>query len=88
MRLRKEQSVEFPSLDETELAALQTFKAALVKQPVLTLPNVNGHLTLDTKACDAQIECVLLQKQPDNTLKHIGYWSRSLNDVERKYDTT
>ncbi|NJR72361.1 MAG: hypothetical protein HC782_04925 [Gammaproteobacteria bacterium] len=45
-------------------------------------------MTLDTDACAVQVGCVLLQKQPDDTVRPIGYWSLALNDAERRYDTT
>lgn len=45
-------------------------------------------MTVDTVTCDKQIGCVILQEQPDGTTKLIGYWSRSLNDAEHRYETT
>lgn len=34
------------------------------------------------------MESILLQKQQDDTVKLVGYWSRSLNYFERRYDST
>lgn len=56
--------------------------------PVLALLNSTSHLTLNTDACDVQIGCVVLQEQPNKTFMPIEYWSMSLINAERKYDTT
>lgn len=76
-RLKKDQPATFGSLNEEELNSMNSLKNALISPPVLALPNNSGHLTLDTDACNVQVGCVLLQQQPDDTTKPIGYWSRS-----------
>lgn len=87
-RIRNDESAWFSLLYETELTALQTVKAALLKPPMLSLPNANGHLAMATDACNVQIKCVLRQKQADDTLEPIGYRSLSLNEVEWRDGTT
>lgn len=66
---------------------LQTVQAKLTSPPVLALPNRKGHITVGTDACDKNVGCVLLQKQPDGTTKPIGYWILSLSDMEPDYYT-
>lgn len=60
---------------------------ALVSFPVLALPYSTNHTTLDTDTCAMHDSCVLLQKHSDDTIRQIGYWSRALNDAERRYNT-
>lgn len=43
-------------------------------------------MTLDTGACIVQIDCFLLQKQPDDTTKPIRYWSCSLTEAGKRSD--
>ena len=43
---------------------------------------------MDTDASARQVGAVLLQKQPDQSTRPVGYWSRSLNAAERNYSTT
>lgn len=45
-------------------------------------------MTLDTDAFNAQIGCVLLQRQSDNTIKLVGYWCCSPTDAGVLYDIT
>lgn len=61
---------------------------ALIQSPVLALPNPNGRLTFDTNVCYVHIGHVMLQKQQGSTTNPIGYWSHSIDDAERKYNTT
>lgn len=67
---------------------MKSLKDALISPPVLALPGSAGHLILDTEACNVQVGCVLQQEQPDKVIQTIGYWSRSLTDAKRQYDTT
>lgn len=67
---------------------MNSLKSALVSPPVFTLPDATGQMTLDTDPFDVQVSYVLHQAQTDESTKPIGYWSRSLTDAERKYDTT
>ena len=54
----------------------------------LALPRRSGHITVQTEACDRQLDTVLLQAQADGTNKPIGFLSRSLTAAERNYETT
>lgn len=49
---------------------------------------MDGHYTIDTEAYDTQVQCVLLQELEDKELKSVGNWSRTMCDVEIRYDTT
>lgn len=84
----KGQPATFDGLDETEQAAYETLKKALIRPPVLALPQLDGHYIIYTDACDEQVGCVLLQVQPDGTESPVGYFLRTLNNAERNYTTT
>lgn len=43
---------------------------------------------LDTDACDVQVCCMLLQKEPDEAKKSIAYWSKSLTEAKKPHDRT
>lgn len=68
-RLRKDQPATFPPLNSGELQAKETLKNVLIYPLILALLYAGGQMTLDTNACNIQIGCVLLQKQPDDTIK-------------------
>ena len=87
-KLRKGEPTVFGPLNEEEMGALEELKKRLIEPPILTLPRRDGRYTVDTDACDKQVGCVLLQEQPEVPARPIGYWSRSLNQAERAYDTT
>lgn len=84
---RKEAPRQF-KLSNTLRGTMDVLKKELITQPVLALPQLNGHYTIDTDACDSQVACVLLQEQEDKVLKLTGYWSCSFCDVETRYGTT
>lgn len=67
---------------------METLKIAQISFPVLALSNSGGHKTLDKDACNVQIDCVVLQKQPGKTTNPIGYWSHFLTDIKQRYDRT
>lgn len=52
------------------------------------LSRANGQYSIDTNACDAQVECVLRQTQDDGTDRPVGYSSQALSDRERKLPIT
>ena len=87
-KLKKGEPQHFDHLTDEELSAMKDLQDKLITPPVLALPRPNGRITIDTDACAYQVGCVLLQEQEDQTVKPIGYWSRSLTDAERRYDTT
>lgn len=86
--LRMDQPTNFGPFNEEVLAAINAMKDALLSPPVLAIPIFIAHMTLDTDACDKRVGCVLLQKQEDKIARPIGYWSRSLNNAGKKYETT
>ena len=86
-KLKKDRSIRF-ELDDSEKEAVDALKEKLTSTPVLALPRATGQFTIDTDACDYQVGCVLLQRQDDDSLRPIGYWSRTLNPAETRYDTT
>lgn len=61
---------------------------ALVSPHVLALPNSTAHMALDTEACKKKVRIVLLQIQKEETARPIEYWSPTLNDAQKKCDTT
>lgn len=87
-RLRKDQYPGYAPLSAEELTALHALMDALISPAVLALPYAGGHITLDTDTCDVQVGNILLLKQPNDSVRPTGYCSRSLNDAERRYDTT
>lgn len=68
--------------------SFETLKEKLVKPRVLTLPRPYLSYLLDTEVNADQIGAVLMENQPDNTLKQIRYFSKTLTDTEKNYDTT
>jgi len=70
------------------LGAFEELKRRLTEALILALPLRHGAHTLDTDASAGQVGAVLLQEQPDQSRRPVGYWSRSLNAVERNYSKT
>lgn len=58
----------------------------LIFLPVLKLPISIGPTTLDADTHIAQIDFMLLQKDPKKTFKPVSYWPRSLTVAERKFN--
>lgn len=87
-KLRKTENPTYEPLSERELEAFGDVKLALTSPPVLALPKLGLPYVLDTDACDVQIGCVLQQEYSDNTIRPIGFFSRTLNKAERNYNTT
>jgi len=75
-------------LSDEALGAFEELKRRLTKAPILALPRRQGTYMLDTDASAGQVGAVLLQEQPDQSTRPVGYWSRSLNAAERNYSTT
>ena len=63
-------------------------KRRLTEAPILDLQRSQGTYTLDTDASAGQLVAVLLQEQPDQSTRPVGYWSPSLNAADRNYSTT
>lgn len=77
-KLEEDQSSHFGGLNETEIEALETPQHGLPSTPILLLPRPNKRCMLDPDACENQIGCFLLQKQPKGPAKKVVYWSRLL----------
>jgi len=75
-------------LSDEALGAFEELKRQLTEAPILALPRRKGTSTLDTDARAGQVGAVLLQEQPDQSTRPVGYWSSSLDAAERDYGTT
>ena len=76
------------ALSDEAFGAFEELKRRLTEAPILALPRRHGAYALDTDASAGQVGAVLLQEQPDQSTRPVGYWSRSLNVAERNYSTT
>lgn len=55
---------------------MNAFKEEPMSPPVLALPNLTGHTTMDINACTVQEVCALLKQQEEVSYKPLGYSSR------------
>jgi len=67
--------------------AMDKLKIRLVSKPILALPQSEGTYILDTDASDFGLGAILSQEQ-DGVEHVIAYASRTLNEAERRYETT
>lgn len=67
--------------------ALQDVKGCLVKNTMLTYPDQNAKFFMDTDASDHTIGAVLSQRDQDQSLKPVAFYSRKLSDAELNYST-
>lgn len=74
-------------LNDKQRRPVGKLKNCLASPPVLKLPPANGQYTVDTDNFGSQIGLVPLKEQDGDVLKPIGYWSRSICNVEPLYDT-
>ena len=86
--LRKGQPQRWESIEPNAEYSFHALKDSLAHPPILGLPRRDVHITVETDACDRQLDAVLLQAQEDDENKLIGIFSRSLTAAERNYDTT
>lgn len=75
-------------LSHEETAASETLKVKHIEPPGSALLNSRGCCTVDSDACQEQIGCVLLQKQPDEADRPIKYYIWWSSDAEKAYSTT
>lgn len=69
---------------ETQQAAFEALKSALVNSPVLAIPDFNKKFIVQTDASNAGIAAVLLQES-ELGRRPVAYISRRLSETERKY---
>lgn len=86
--LKNNQPSTFTPLNGNKLHVMKALKNALKSLPILVLHYSGGHMTLEIDAYNVQIGYVLLQKKTEDTTKPVRYWSCSLFDAEKRYDTT
>ena len=86
--LKKKASPNFENPTEEQLTAFETLKNRLTSPPVLALPKAGRNYRLDRDASDYQLGCTLLQEQEDDVWHPVGYWSKLLNETERRYYPT
>ncbi|XP_069190416.1 uncharacterized protein [Procambarus clarkii] len=69
-----------------EGASFACLKKKMVEQPILRLPDEDKEYILRTDASNTGVGAVLLQEH-DGLVWPVAYYSRKLNDVERRYST-
>jgi len=73
---------------QEQMKSFNSLREALLNPPVLRLPRPGVPYVLDVDASKAQLGSTLLQKQADDILHPVGYWSRTMTDAQRNYTTT
>lgn len=68
--------------------SFEGLKQALISEPVLAQPDFSKPFTLHTDASGSALGAVLTQDDDDNNPRAVGYASRVLTDVERRYSAT
>jgi len=77
-----------PTHTDAQAASFEDLRNALLCPSVLALPKANRKLFIDVDAYADQVECTLLQEEPEEILHPVGYWSRGQTAVEQNYSTT
>ena len=72
---------------EREQAALELLQYRLTSADVLAHPNPKRPYVVTTDASDFATSGVLSQEQDDGSVRPIAYFSRKMNDTERRYAT-
>jgi RNase H-like domain found in reverse transcriptase len=81
--LRKEQSWEWMMEQQN---AFDTLKEQFMTNPILTTPNPEQELRIESDASDFATGAVLSTKCEDEKWRPCTYYSKLLSDVERNYD--
>lgn len=68
-------------------AAFQALKDAVTSEPVLTMYDPKKPLIVETDASQFAIGGVLSQRDKEGRLRPIAFFSKKLNDTERRYST-
>lgn len=74
--------------DEITQAAFDDIKNALLKPPVLALPDFNLEFQITTDASQTAVGAVLEQRYPNGETKPIYFYSKKLNPTQSKYSAT
>ena len=83
--LRKEVPSTLPELTQEQKDAFHKLIQLVTAPPILKLPRSGLPYSIDTDASKSQIGCALFQTHPDGKRHPVGYWSRTLNQAERRY---
>lgn len=87
-KLCKNQQNSFLELTNKEENSVDGLNGTVENRPVLALLHTTGYYDVDMDACDTQLWTTLLQRQPEGNNRRISYWSRTLDDSEKKLATT
>lgn len=74
--------------DENAQSAFDDIKSALLKSPVLALPDFRLDFQITTDASQKAIGAVLEQRYPNGETKPIYFYSKKLNPTQSKYSAT
>ena len=85
--LLKKKNLNQPFTDE-HTKAFNSLKQALMKAPVLAVPNFDKDFIVKTDACKTGLAGILSQLDEDGNEKPIAYYSRTCVDAEREYHAT
>ena len=72
----------------TEQKAFDALKQAMTAAPVLAHPDPQRQWIVQTDASGLAIGGVLSQKQADDTVRPVAFWSHKLDSAERNYSAT
>lgn len=73
---------------DDQMKNFEELKDRLKSTSVIKLSSTEKTFVFDANANAEQPGCVLLQEYNDESLRPVGYFSRTLNDAERNYGTT
>lgn len=85
-RVKKGDPKKFELNDDVR-RMVNDLKRKLKSPAFLTLLRPQGQFVVRNDACDKQVGCVLLQELEFGKFRQIGYLSKTLNDVEKNYDS-
>lgn len=71
--------------NESAAEAFQTLKHRFTTAPILVYADVNKVFVIETDASDFAVGCVLSQHDDENVLHPVAFYSKKLNDVERRW---
>jgi hypothetical protein len=74
------------SWKEAEQKAFQSLKDLITSSPILVHPDINRQFRLETDSSDYATGAVLSQLCDDGKWRPVGFYSKSLSEVERNYD--